>query len=174
MLDTWFSSGLWPFSTLGWPQTDPSPPDLARFYPTTILETGHDILFFWVARMIMMGIECTGQAPFSTIYLHGLVRLLAPWIPHNLILPTSPPSITLLAPSMPHNLILPTCPTVSLAHTCEAHPACLDGLVQHPLALNASEPLGAKYCAGQIWQHCDSLQSTRHYSYVHGYCLHVS
>ena len=121
VLDTWFSSGLWPFSTLGWPQTDPSPPDLARFYPTTILETGHDILFFWVARMVMMGIECTGQAPFSTIYLHGLVRLLALWIPHNLILPTSPPSIytawyACFAPYVPHNLILPTCPAVSL-HT---------------------------------------------------------
>lgn len=74
VLDTWFSSGLWPFSTLGWPQTDPPPSDLARFYPTTILETGHDILFFWVARMVMMGIECTGQVPFSTIYLHGLVK----------------------------------------------------------------------------------------------------
>ena len=76
VLDTWFSSGLWPFSTLGWPQTDPPPSDLARFYPTTILETGHDILFFWVARMVMMGIECTGQVPFSTIYLHGLVTAL--------------------------------------------------------------------------------------------------
>lgn len=78
VLDTWFSSGLWPFSTLGWPQTDPPPPDLTRFYPTTILETGHDILFFWVARMVMMGLECTGQVPFSTIYLHGLVCLLVP------------------------------------------------------------------------------------------------
>ena len=78
VLDTWFSSGLWPFSTLGWPQTDPPPSDLARFYPTTILETGHDILFFWVARMVMMGIECTGQVPFSTIYLHGLVIALCP------------------------------------------------------------------------------------------------
>ncbi len=76
VLDTWFSSGLWPFSTLGWPQTDPPPSDLARFYPTTILETGHDILFFWVARMVMMGIECTGQVPFSTVYLHGLVTSL--------------------------------------------------------------------------------------------------
>ncbi len=73
VLDTWFSSGLWPFSTLGWPQTQPPSPDLARFYPTTVLETGHDILFFWVARMVMMGIEFTGQVPFSTIYLHGLV-----------------------------------------------------------------------------------------------------
>ena len=73
VLDTWFSSGLWPFSTLGWPQANPTSPDYAKFYPTTILETGHDILFFWVARMVMMGIECTGQVPFSTIYLHGLV-----------------------------------------------------------------------------------------------------
>ena len=73
MLDTWFSSALWPFTTLGWPQTDPPPSDLAKFYPTTVMETGHDILFFWVARMVMMGLEFTGQVPFSTIYLHGLV-----------------------------------------------------------------------------------------------------
>ena len=71
VLDTWFSSGLWPFSTLGWPkETD----DLKYFYPTTMLETGYDILFFWVARMIMMGIEFTGKAPFKQVYLHGLVR----------------------------------------------------------------------------------------------------
>ena len=75
MLDTWFSSGLWPFSTLGWP--DESAPDLQRFYPTTILETGHDILFFWVARMVMMGIELTGQVPFKTVFLHGLVSASA-------------------------------------------------------------------------------------------------
>lgn len=72
VLDTWFSSGLWPFSTLGWPDT--SSKDFCRFYPTTVLETGHDILFFWVARMVMMGLEFTGKLPFSTIYLHGLVR----------------------------------------------------------------------------------------------------
>ncbi|KAJ9523893.1 hypothetical protein QJQ45_020096 [Haematococcus lacustris] len=72
VLDTWFSSGLWPFSTLGWPNT--TAPDLQNFYPTQVMETGHDILFFWVARMIMMGLEFTGQAPFHTVYLHGLVR----------------------------------------------------------------------------------------------------
>ncbi|MBI3240718.1 MAG: valine--tRNA ligase [Chloroflexi bacterium] len=71
VLDTWFSSGLWPFSTLGWPEETE---DLKYFYPTSTLETGYDILFFWVARMIMMGIEFTGQAPFDTVYLHGLVR----------------------------------------------------------------------------------------------------
>eukprot|EP00963_Diacronema_lutheri_P012158 scaffold1645_cov288-Pavlova_lutheri.AAC.15 len=72
VLDTWFSSGLWPFSTLGWPDVDD--PDFKAFYPTQMLETGHDILFFWVARMMMMGIELTGKAPFDTIFLHGLVR----------------------------------------------------------------------------------------------------
>jgi valyl-tRNA synthetase len=71
VLDTWFSSGLWPFSTLGWPEETP---DFKYFYPTTMMETGYDILFFWVARMIMDGLEFTGQAPFSTVYLHGLIR----------------------------------------------------------------------------------------------------
>ena len=72
MLDTWFSSALWPFSTLGWP--DERAPDLAAFYPTAVMETGHDILFFWVARMVMMGLAFTGRAPFHTVFLHGLVR----------------------------------------------------------------------------------------------------
>ncbi|MCL4394901.1 MAG: valine--tRNA ligase, partial [Chloroflexi bacterium] len=71
VLDTWFSSGLWPFSTLGWPDQTP---DYAYFYPTSVLETGYDILFFWVARMIMDGIEFTGKPPFSTVYLHGMMR----------------------------------------------------------------------------------------------------
>lgn len=71
VLDTWFSSGLWPFSTLGWPDETP---DLRRFYPTTMRETGYDILFFWVAREMMLGIEMTGQAPYAVVYLHGLVR----------------------------------------------------------------------------------------------------
>jgi valyl-tRNA synthetase len=71
VLDTWFSSGLWPFSTLGWPEETP---DFKYFYPTTMMETGYDILFFWVARMIMSGLEFTGQAPFETVYLHGLIR----------------------------------------------------------------------------------------------------
>jgi valyl-tRNA synthetase len=71
VLDTWFSSGLWPFSTLGWPEHTP---DLNYFYPTSVMETGYDILFFWVARMVMMGLEFTGEIPFHTIYLHGLIR----------------------------------------------------------------------------------------------------
>ena len=71
VLDTWFSSGLWPHSTLGWPEGNA---DFDYFYPTTVLETGYDILFFWVARMIMLGIENTGKAPFNTVYLHGLIR----------------------------------------------------------------------------------------------------
>ena len=71
VLDTWFSSGLWPFSTLGWPRQTA---DLERYYPTQIMETGHDILFFWVARMMMMGLWLTDRPPFHTVYLHGLVR----------------------------------------------------------------------------------------------------
>src|SRR5712692_5685047 len=71
VLDTWFSSALWPHSTLGWPEQSA---DLARFYPGSVLETGYDILFFWVARMLMMGIENMGDIPFHTVYLHGLVR----------------------------------------------------------------------------------------------------
>jgi len=71
VLDTWFSSALWPFSTLGWPaETE----DLKTYYPTSLMETGYDILFFWVARMIMTGLEFTGREPFHTVYLHGLVR----------------------------------------------------------------------------------------------------
>ena len=72
VLDTWFSSGLWTHSTLGWPNQDSD--DLDYFYPTSVMETGHDILFFWVARMIFFGIENMGEIPFHTVYLHGLVR----------------------------------------------------------------------------------------------------
>jgi len=71
VLDTWFSSALWPFSTLGWPDETP---DYKYFYPTSYMETGYDILFFWVARMIMSGLEYTDKIPFRTVYLHGLVR----------------------------------------------------------------------------------------------------
>ncbi len=71
IFDTWYSSGLWPFSTLGWPdQTE----DLRRYYPGTVMETGYDIIFFWVARMMMLGIHLSDRAPFSRVYLHGLVK----------------------------------------------------------------------------------------------------
>ena len=71
IFDTWFSSGLWPFSTLGWPDDTP---DLARFYPTSVMETAYDILFFWVARMMMLGLFCTDVEPFHTVYLSGMIR----------------------------------------------------------------------------------------------------
>ena len=71
VLDTWFSSGLFPFSVLGWPENTE---DFNAFYPTTLLETGHDILFFWVARMVMMGQQLTGKLPFTMVYLHAMVR----------------------------------------------------------------------------------------------------
>ncbi len=71
VLDTWFSSALWPFSTLGWPEQTP---DLEKFYPTQVLETGFDILFFWVARMMMMGLHFMEEVPFETVFLHAMVR----------------------------------------------------------------------------------------------------
>ena len=71
VLDTWFSSALWTFSTLGWPEKTP---ELEKFHPTSVLVTGFDIIFFWVARMIMMGLKFTGEVPFKQIYVHGLVR----------------------------------------------------------------------------------------------------
>ncbi|GGD87064.1 valine--tRNA ligase [Aureimonas endophytica] len=71
VLDTWFSSGLWPFSTLGWPDKTP---ELSTYYPTSVLVTGFDIIFFWVARMMMMGLHCMGEEPFGTVYVHALVR----------------------------------------------------------------------------------------------------
>src|SRR4029077_16252470 len=69
--DTWFSSGLWPFSTLGWPAETA---DFKKYYPTSLLVTGYDIPFFWVARMIMLGMRMTGKVPFRAVYLHSLVR----------------------------------------------------------------------------------------------------
>ena len=71
VLDTWFSSALWPFSTLGWPDRTP---ELEKYYPTSVLVTGYDIIFFWVARMLFSGLEHMGQKPFSTVFIHGLVR----------------------------------------------------------------------------------------------------
>lgn len=72
VLDTWFSSGLWPFSTMGWPDLDA--PDFKNYYPTDVLVTGFDIIFFWVARMTMFGHQLTGKSPFHTVYIHGLIR----------------------------------------------------------------------------------------------------
>tara|TARA_B110000208_G_C11740561_1_gene419751 strand:+ start:794 stop:1237 length:444 start_codon:yes stop_codon:yes gene_type:complete len=71
VLDTWFSSGLFPFSTMGWPKKTA---DFEAFFPGAVLETGHDILFFWVARMVMMSLELTDQLPFKTVFLHAMVR----------------------------------------------------------------------------------------------------
>jgi len=71
VLDTWFSSSLWPFATLGWPDDTP---ELKAFYPTNVLSTARDILFLWVARMIMMGLELTGEAPFSDVYIHSVIQ----------------------------------------------------------------------------------------------------
>ena len=71
VLDTWFSSALWPFSTLGWPEETP---ELKRYYPTSVLVTGFDIIFFWVARMMMMGLHFMKEEPFQTTYIHGIVR----------------------------------------------------------------------------------------------------
>ena len=71
IFDTWFSSGLWPFSTMGWPDDTA---DLATYYPTSVMETGYDIIFFWVARMMMLGLELTDREPFHTVYLSGLIR----------------------------------------------------------------------------------------------------
>ncbi|THV07564.1 hypothetical protein K435DRAFT_959639 [Dendrothele bispora CBS 962.96] len=71
VLDTWFSSGLWPFSIMGWPDKTP---DMEKFYPSSMLETGWDILFFWVARMVMLGIKLTGQVPFKEVYCHAMIR----------------------------------------------------------------------------------------------------
>lgn len=72
VLDTWFSSALFPFSVFGWPDT--TDPDLSLYYPGNLLETGHDILFFWVARMVMTGLYLTGKLPFNQVYLHAMVR----------------------------------------------------------------------------------------------------
>lgn len=69
VLDTWFSSGLFPFSVFGWPNIENND-DFEAFFPTSLLETGHDILFFWVARMVMMSLGLTGKLPFHTVYLH--------------------------------------------------------------------------------------------------------
>ena len=71
VLDTWFSSGLWPIGTLGWPEATP---ELQKYFPTSVLVTGIDILFFWVARMMMMQLAVVNEIPFHTVYLHGLVR----------------------------------------------------------------------------------------------------
>ena len=112
VLDTWFSSGLFPFSTMGWPQQTA---DLSRFYPGSLLETGHDILFFWVARMVMMGLELTDSLPFTTVYLHAMVRdkfgrkmrsVIAALAPHRLV----------TAAYLSHRPLIPLC--VSALYVC--------------------------------------------------------
>ena len=71
MLDTWFSSGLWPFATLGWPEETP---ELRAFHPTDVLSTARDILFLWVARMVMLGLRFTGEIPFADVYIHSVIQ----------------------------------------------------------------------------------------------------
>ncbi|XP_008573559.1 PREDICTED: valine--tRNA ligase, mitochondrial isoform X2 [Galeopterus variegatus] len=146
VLDTWFSSALFPFSALGWPQKTP---DLARFYPLSLLETGNDLLLFWVGRMIMLGTQLTGQLPFSKVLLHSMVRdrqgrkmsksLGNVLDPRDII-----SGVELQKKDFPHGI--PECGTDALRFTL-----CSHGVLGGDLHLSVSEVLSCRHFCNKIW-----------------------